>query len=361
MLKDNGATDLRFAAGGAEAFQILKATPSQVVITDWHMPRMTGIELLQAVRNDPDVFKTQVLIISSESSPLWVLHAVEEGADGFLLKPFTEENLLQSILEMRQKQSDPRKRRIDEVTRLKLLGLYQEAIDLGEQMLEEADSAELSYEVAECHYLGGQYDEALQRAERALEGSRDGKKMGLLARIHLETGCFDEAIAILEEAVKKNPMNFSRKMDLLSAFSNAGRTDQAEGLLDSIDTSQLTDMNLVDLARYYLQSGDSDRAGEYLKQAREPLPSAAKVYNGCASILWNKGARDKSILLYRRCIKISPDYAMGYYNLGLAYCLNESYQEAEEVLKTAIRLKPDYKRARDVLEYVKAKTTPRDR
>lgn len=359
MLKDNGATDVRTANSGAEAFSILKTAPANVVITDWHMPEMTGIELLQAIKSDPDLFTTLVLIISSEASPLWVLCAVEEGADGYLLKPFTQESLLHALEEVRQKRPIHGKRKIDEVIRLKLLGHYQEAINLGEQLMGGEDSGELAFELAECHFKTGQYDKAQEQLQAAAGEKEEGKRLSLLADIHGATGRNAESIAILEEVVKKNPLSFDRKMQLLNAYARAGLKNQAEELLTSLQTGRLTDMNLVELARYFLSSGDLARALECLKIAKQPLPEAAKVYNSCAASLWNQGDREESVKLYKRAINISPDYPMSHYNLGLAYCLMEDFSKAKPALKNAIRLKPDYKRAREVLEYVDLKVGTR--
>jgi len=355
MLKDSGATDVRTSNSGADAFRILKSAPADVVISDWHMPGMTGIELLQAIKNDPDLFTTMVLIVSSEASPLWVLCAVEEGADGYLLKPFTQESFLQAVDEVRQKRPSLGRRKIDEVIRLKLLGHYQEAINLGEQLLGGEDSGALSFELAECHFKTGQYEKAREHIQNAGGEKGDGKQLSLLAEIQEATGHHAESLAILEEAVTKNPLSFDLKFQLLNAYTKSGLKDQARDLLNSLYTDKLTDMNLVELAKYFLSFGDLARALECLKSAKQPLPEAAKVYNSCAASLWNGGDREESIKLYKRAINISPDYPMSYYNLGLAYCLKEDFSRAKPALKNAIRLKPDYKRAREVLEYVNLK------
>ncbi|MDY0039427.1 MAG: response regulator [Desulforhabdus sp.] len=359
MLKDSGAVDVRTAHNGADAFRKLKSAPADVVISDWHMPGMTGVELLQAIKNDPDLFTTLVLIISSEASPLWVLCAVEEGADGYLLKPFTQESLLQAVEEVRLKRPSHGRRKIDEVIRLKLLGHYQEAITLGEQLAGGEDSGELSFELAECHFKSGQYEKAQEHLQAANCEKEGGKGLSLLADIQGAIGNVAESISILEEAVKKNPLGMDLKIRLLNAYSKSGLKNQAQELLDSLHAEKLTDMNLVELAKYYLSVGDLDRALECLKGAKQPLPDAAKVYNSCAATLWNTGKREESIKLYKRAIIISPDYPMSYYNLGLAYCLSEDFSKAKPALKNAIRLKPDYKRAREVLEYVDLKISPR--
>lgn len=358
MLKDSGAGDLRFASNGAEAYRSLKANPVDMVISDWHMPGMTGIELLQTIKNDPDLFTTMVIIISSEASPLWVLCAVEEGVDGYLLKPFTQDNLLQTILDIRRKRPARGKRKIDEVIRLRLLGQYQEAIQLGEQLLGGEDNEELCFELAQCHFKTGHYALAQERVQEALGDTEDGRKTGLLATIHVATGQHAEAIALLEEAVKKNPLSFDRKMELLNAYAKSELWNQAAELVNSFDLTQLTDMNLVELARHFMASGDLHRAAECLKRTKEPLPETAKVFNSCASSLWKIQDHQESIKLYKRAINISPDYPVSYYNLGLGHCLMENYSEAKTILEKAIRLKPDYKKARELLEYVNLKVAP---
>jgi two-component system chemotaxis response regulator CheY len=352
MLRDGGAANLRFADSGIEAYRMLKAQPVDVVITDWHMPRMTGIELLQAIKNDAEIFKTLVLILSSETSPLWLLHAFEEGVDGFLLKPFTQNALMEAILKLIQKGMGSGKRKLDELIRLKLLGHYQEAIELGEQLLDELESAELSYTLAECHFEAGQYDEALKKAQAAMDKSQDSKSMSLVGRIHMEQGNYEQAVAVLQQAVDKNALNVSRKIELVTALVRSGKAEEAKELLGGIDLDKLTDMNFVELGACHLLCGEVGQAVICLKRAREPLPHAAKVFNACGGALWKMGVREEAIKMYRRCVKISPEYAKAHYNLGLSYCFMESYDEAREALECAVRLKPDYKPAKELLNYL---------
>ena len=355
MLRDCGATNLRFADSGIEAYQSLKTHRSQVVITDWHMPRMTGPELLQAIKSDPELFDIKVLMISGERSPLWVLHAFEEGVDGFMVKPFNQKALMESVLKMLGKRAGTGKRKVDEVIRLKLMGNFQEAINLGEQMLGDEDEGEISAVLAECHYRTGQYDKALEKANAAMAKNPSSKTMGLVGKIQVEQGNFEQAIAALQEAVEKNPLSFNAKMELATALIKAERMDEARGILNAQEADKLTDMNLVELARCYLLCADLDSAAALLLRSHDPLPQTASVFNVCGAALWKQGRREESIKLYRRCIKISPEYSNAHYNLGLACCLMSSYDEAKEALESAVRLRPDLKAARELLDYVKQK------
>lgn len=357
MLRNNGVVNLRFAESGSEGFRLLKAKPADVVVTDWHMPQMTGVELLQTIKNDADLFRTQVLIISSETSPLWLLHAFEEGVDGFLVKPFNEKALMESLVKLLRKQSGSERRKLDDLIRLKLLGQYQAAVDLGEQLLGEEDDAELSYNLAECLYHVGQYDEALKLAETVKAKKGDSKILSLVGKIRMEQGNYEEAVSAFEQAVDKNSLSIGRKIELAIAFLRAGEETKSLEILNALNIDELTDMNLVELSAAFLMLNDIEHAVNCLKKAHDPLPQAARVFNACGSALLKKDAREESIKMFRRCIKIAPEYPKAHYNLGLAYCLNASYAEAKQSLEESLRLKPDHKAARELLSYIKQKLT----
>ena len=97
MLRNNRYTNLTFSESGNQALRIIGALSINIVITDWNMPNMTGIELLKKIKSDPKLFLMPVLMISDESAADKVLYAVEEGVDGFLVKPFNEHDLIKNI------------------------------------------------------------------------------------------------------------------------------------------------------------------------------------------------------------------------------------------------------------------------
>lgn len=77
------------------------ARPFDLVICDWMMPEMTGIELLRAVRTNKKIEKLPFLMLTAESDRSKVLAAIEEGVSDYLIKPFTAEMLeskIQSVL-----------------------------------------------------------------------------------------------------------------------------------------------------------------------------------------------------------------------------------------------------------------------
>lgn len=98
-------TELHFkniyeASDGNEAWQILnKEKPFDLIICDWNMPKLTGLELLKKIRSTPEVAETPFILLTAESDMAQVKIAIEAGVDDYVLKPFTAD-ILRNRLEI---------------------------------------------------------------------------------------------------------------------------------------------------------------------------------------------------------------------------------------------------------------------
>ena len=112
MLRDLGITQVFTAKDGREALNFLGegGEPIHIVIADWNMPRMTGIELLTQVRTvDP---KIVFLLLTGRADQASVLAAKEQKVSGYLRKPFSAEHLRNKLIIM-GKHVEQNMRRID--------------------------------------------------------------------------------------------------------------------------------------------------------------------------------------------------------------------------------------------------------
>ncbi len=83
------------APGVAEALTILETTPIQLVITDYKMPKLSGLDLVRHVRaNYKDV---EIMMITGYPSVAGAVQAVKNGAEEYLPKPFTDVELLAAV------------------------------------------------------------------------------------------------------------------------------------------------------------------------------------------------------------------------------------------------------------------------
>jgi putative two-component system response regulator len=81
------------ASSAAEALNILRNTPIRLVITDWEMPGMTGVELCQAVRSDDLAGYVYIIMLTSRDKTEQRVQALSAGADDFISKPFNRDEL----------------------------------------------------------------------------------------------------------------------------------------------------------------------------------------------------------------------------------------------------------------------------
>ena len=95
-LKSIGYTDLIEAGDGREALDRL--TPEiGLVITDWTMPVMGGLELVKALRGTPETAGLPILMVTTRSAKEDIMQAVEAGVSSYVLKPFTPPVLKEKI------------------------------------------------------------------------------------------------------------------------------------------------------------------------------------------------------------------------------------------------------------------------
>lgn len=93
QLRSMGAYNIVMANNGAEALRILQTQRVDIVLSDWNMPVMSGLELLMAVRADRKLAHLPFLMITAEAERERVEDAIANGVSDLLVKPYTTERL----------------------------------------------------------------------------------------------------------------------------------------------------------------------------------------------------------------------------------------------------------------------------
>ncbi len=86
------------AGSGTEGLEVLKAKPVDLILSDINMPVMDGLEFLRQVRVQNLAPGVPVVMITTESSEEHVRQAIEAGAQGYIRKPFTAEQVKERVL-----------------------------------------------------------------------------------------------------------------------------------------------------------------------------------------------------------------------------------------------------------------------
>ena len=97
LLKELGFTYVDEAEDGQVALQKLNSLPFDFVVTDWNMPNMDGLTLLQNIRANPSLKHLPVLMITAEAKKENIIAAAQAGASGYIVKPFTAATLSEKL------------------------------------------------------------------------------------------------------------------------------------------------------------------------------------------------------------------------------------------------------------------------
>ena len=93
LLKQIGFDNVEEATDGSQALQKLREKKFELVISDWNMEPMTGIELLREVREDDNLKKLPFIMVTAESKTENVVIAKEAGVSNYIVKPFNAATL----------------------------------------------------------------------------------------------------------------------------------------------------------------------------------------------------------------------------------------------------------------------------
>jgi two-component system chemotaxis response regulator CheY len=97
LLKELGFTNVDEAEDGAVALAKLREGGFEFVVSDWNMPNMDGLTLLQNVRADPKLKALPFLMVTAEAKKENIIAAAQAGASGYVVKPFTAATLQEKL------------------------------------------------------------------------------------------------------------------------------------------------------------------------------------------------------------------------------------------------------------------------
>ncbi len=97
LLRDLGFQNTAEADDGLTALPILQSGNFDLLITDWNMPGMQGIDLLKHVRADQKLASLPVLMVTAEQKREQIVEAAQAGVNGYVVKPFTAQTLKEKL------------------------------------------------------------------------------------------------------------------------------------------------------------------------------------------------------------------------------------------------------------------------
>jgi two-component system chemotaxis response regulator CheY len=100
VLKQIGFTKVVEADDGTTALDVLRKDKIDLILADWNMPKMTGLDLLKTVRADGSLKDIPFLMVTAEAQKDSVLQAVQAGVSNYIVKPFTADAIKEKLKQM---------------------------------------------------------------------------------------------------------------------------------------------------------------------------------------------------------------------------------------------------------------------
>lgn len=97
ILRQLGFSNILEADDGTTAVGILEREKVDLIVSDWNMPQMTGIELLRHVRSTDEIKDTPFLMVTAEAQQENIIEAVKAKVSNYIVKPFTADTLNEKI------------------------------------------------------------------------------------------------------------------------------------------------------------------------------------------------------------------------------------------------------------------------
>ncbi len=323
-LVSDGFNDVSITENGKSALAKLKSHTVDLIIADAELPEINGLELLAFVRRDNSLKETPFLLVASDVKQELVAKAAELGVDGYMIKPFTHQVLIDKVESIFERKFNPDAGLITakEAQNMLEAGDLDGALEKYKEALESTKTAMASLH----HKVGGVY-EKLDREEEAEENYHKSIKMSeffaktydALGSMKMRQGDEDEAASFLKKSVSISPLNPERQFKLGEALLV---TDEAE---------------------------DAEKA---FKRSLKIDPKQTHIFNRLGISLRRQGKLTESISYFQRALSVTKDDENLYYNAGLVFVQMDDKESALPLLEKALELNPHFDEAKGLLEKI---------
>lgn len=310
LLQRAGYRRVQFVEGAVKARSILRRIPVDFVIAELAMAGMNGMELLKLIRRNPALVDLPVLLISADKHKEMVLYAIEEQVDGYLVRPYSGEDLLCSLIkiQLQRKNMTPLQEKLRLARQTFLDQRYELCAAMAKEiLLAEVENGEALYLLSESYYRLRDLEKAKKYLEVLLRlQPHSAKAMHLLSKVSRADTRAGDAFSYLLSAHNQNPLNVELTIDLGKLYLEMGMAEKAEEVFASVMAANPTDLNLVKMGRAYLKRGELAAARGYLEQAVQPLPELVYIFRELGEKLWSAGELAAAAAQYERCRKLAP-------------------------------------------------------
>lgn len=346
----NLGKEIYVAENGRDGLRVLEHTPIDLVIVDWKMPVMNGMQMLDAMRAEPRLRDMPVLMVTAEREKDVVYEVAEVEVDGFLLKPLTPTMLEEKIRQAVEKANDPdevtllvrKARSLDEAEKLDMAIICQErAVAL------RPHASRLKRNLGILYGKAGKIEE-MERCylEAAADNLQDAVTRHMLSRFYWQKKQWSKAVKysceVLTLTNRFNDYAFKAGQVLLKMKQNELATTLFTKLVNKLDKHLDLKGQILDLCT---ESGEKVYAKELLTQLLKDFPGNQGLQFKAGQIYEALGDSDKALEYLLEANKNGIEPIKTKLSIAQIYMAKEKILQADDFLAEVLRLDPENKEA----------------
>ncbi|MBI4667074.1 MAG: tetratricopeptide repeat protein [Nitrospinae bacterium] len=356
MLRAIGFENVIEAENGLKAWEILNKSKIDIMVSDWNMPEMPGLELLRRVRDNSRLRDLPFIMITAEVAEGNIVQAAETEVDGYLIKPFVAKALEEKIMAIFSNRENPspfeRNMKagqvyMDSQQYDKAIGAFTESLNI------RPDSARARFSLGEAHSKKGDMKEAEKWHKEAMAVNPQYiRAYEGLSAVYDNLGKSDEAVKVLEKASQISPNNPERYLEIGKLHLKRGDKEKADQALEMATRNAEHNPDIhTQIGEVYLAAGDDSKAADAFSHSIDIFESV-HVYNRLGIALRKKGQFDEALKVYQRAIKLEPENEVLYFNVGRLLMEQAFYRDAAEYFRKALDLDPEFAECKNMLSKV---------
>ena len=353
-----GFTSLKEVGDGKAALEMIADETFDLIISDWRMKNLSGIELLRSVKEDPSARETLFILITAVTDKKSILKAVKSDVDGYIIKPFSPIQLREGIFKSFEKKMDQKARTIlsllEKGKELKLSGKYSSALVEFRNALKIGETAEAHYQIGDTYRCENRSHEAISYFKRAIKNDfLFFHAYQSLGDIYLAEGNYSEAAEYLIKANRIDPSDIDVQLTLGGAYLKMERRDKAEKIFKRVSKIAPNSQKAMDgLCKVYIDNQSEEKAFDLINSTLSKSSDKIILYNRLGIIFRKNGEYENAIKCYLQAIEVDPSDEVLRFNIAKAYFSAGNKTMSIEALRTSLQINSDFQESDDLLKKI---------
>ena len=346
----------RFAANGPEAWNLIRKEYVDLAIVDWNMPEMTGVELLNLIRNDRALRDMPVLMVTAESNKEIVAEAAESDIDAYLLKPLTIKSLGDKISNIVEKVNNPPPMvfHLKNARELEENGNMDAAVEaVYKAMKAEPESSKPTRELGYLYFKKHDFENAEKWLLKAADmNDLDVFAFHHLGELYLKRNDIDKASEYFDKAVTISPRHVSRSIEFAKVMVQKGMKKKAQKVFEkAIDLSGDTLLTQEAVAEFCLKNGMYDYALKLMGSILSNVPTRSDIMFKMGIVNEKLGKHREALSYLIEAGKKEKSNIEIKMHIAKNYMAIDQMLRAEQSLKAVLEIDPENNEAKELLKH----------